>query len=124
MVEINWVTVRKGLVISLILWIILREFAGDIGGLVGFLAATIYVGYKADEGYMNGAAHGALVGIVGGIVGGLIILILYLIGLGDTAKQLWPVTGLIEAVVVIVLYAIVGGIGGTIGSAIKRLINK
>jgi hypothetical protein len=124
MVEINGVTVRKGLAISLILWIILREFAGDIGGLVGFLAATIYVGYKADEGYMNGAAHGALVGIVGGIVGGLIILILYLIGLGDTAKQLWPVTGLIEAVVVIVLYAIVGGIGGTIGYGIKRLINR
>ena len=118
--EINWVTVRKGLLISLILWIILREFAGDIGGIVGFLAATIYVGYKANEGYMNGATHGALVGIVGGIVGGLIILILYLIGLGDTAKELWPVTGVIEAVVVIVLYAIVGGIGGTIGSTIKR----
>jgi hypothetical protein len=111
-------------VISLILWIILREFAGDIGGLVGFLAATIYVGYKADDSYMDGAAHGALVGIVGGIVGGSIILILYLIGLGDTAKQLWPVTGVIETVVVIVLYAIVGGIGGTIGSAIEKLINR
>ena len=73
---------------------------------------------------MDGAAHGALVGIVGGIVGGSIILILYLIGLGDTAKQLWPVTGVIETVVVIVLYAIVGGIGGTIGSAIEKLINR
>jgi CDP-diglyceride synthetase len=120
MVEINWVTVRKGLVISLILWIILREFAGDIGGIVGFLAATIYVGYKANDDYMNGAAHGALVGIVGGIVGGSIILILYLIGLGETAKQLWPVTGVIEAIIIIVLYGIIGGIGGSVGSLIKR----
>ncbi|WP_321422235.1 DUF5518 domain-containing protein [uncultured Methanobacterium sp.] len=120
MVEIKWTTVKRGLLLSLILWLILREVAGDIGGVIGFVVATIVVGYRVDEDYKSGAIHGALVGMVGGIIGGSIILILYLIGLGDIAKQLWPVTGVIEAIIVIILYATVGAIGGTIGSAIEK----
>ena len=36
MVVINWVNVRKGLILSLILWLILQEVAGDVGAWLFF----------------------------------------------------------------------------------------
>ncbi len=84
------------------------------------LLATLYVGYKVNESYKNGAIHGALVGIVGGITGSVIIGILYLVGLGDLAKQLWPVTSILVVIIAIIIYAIIGANAGSIGSKIKK----
>lgn len=120
MIEVKWKTVRKGLVISLILWLILGELAGDIGGIIGFILATLFVGYMVGEGYKSGALHGALVGMVGGIIGGLVIGILYILGLGSTAQALWPVTGILEAIIIIILYGVIGAISGAVGSIFKK----
>ncbi len=36
---------------------------GLFGGAIGFLIATIYVGYSVDGDYKNGAIHESLVGL-------------------------------------------------------------
>ena len=70
------------------------------GAIIGFLIATIYVGYVVGGDYVNGAIQGALVGIVAAII----LFILALIGFGVAA-------GLTD----IIILAIIGAIGGLIG---------
>ncbi|QUH22381.1 DUF5518 domain-containing protein [Methanobacterium alkalithermotolerans] len=122
MMEVHWKKVRKGLLLSLLLWLILGELAGDLGGIIGFILATLFVGYRVGEGYKSGALHGALVGLVGGIIGGSVIGILYILGLGSTAQALWPVTGIVEAILIIILYGVFGAISGAVGSIIKKSV--
>ena len=53
MVEIKWKPVLIGLVIAIILGLLLGILA-SWGDILGYLIATIYVGYSVDGNYMNG----------------------------------------------------------------------
>ncbi len=83
--------------------------AGDLGGLIAFLLATIYIGYTVGGDYINGAVHG---GLICAIIT-LILGILTVISIGDLVVVnmlvIWVITNFI-----------IGAIGGIIGSLIKR----
>ncbi len=57
--DIDWKTVIIGLVLAIVLGLILGTILGEWGGTIGYLLATIYVGYTVGGDYMNGAIHGA-----------------------------------------------------------------
>ncbi len=68
MIEVKWKTVIIGLVLAVILsatiegliTLLAGMIIGLFGGAIGFLIATIYVGYTVDGDYKNGAIHGHL----------------------------------------------------------------
>ena len=53
---IDWKTVLIGSILAIILTVILSII--PLGGVIGYLAVTIYVGYTVGGEYMNGAKHG------------------------------------------------------------------
>jgi hypothetical protein len=103
MVYVRWNTVLIGVVIAIILGFLLR-LVSPSGAFIGFLIATIYVGYMIGGDYLNGAVNGALVGIVAAIV----LFILALIGFGVAS-------GLPD----IIILTVIGAIGGVIGVLIR-----
>ena len=68
--DINWKAVIIGFILANCLKYTYSVPSSELGEeYLGYLLATIYVGYTqlADE-WMNGAIHGALVGVIGGII--------------------------------------------------------
>jgi Family of unknown function (DUF5518) len=114
MVEVKWTPVVIGLVIAIVLGLII-DLVLPGWGWIGYLIATIYVGYSVGEGYMNGAIHGALVGVVAGIIVGIIAII---IG-GAVLGALGAAVGLVALVAAVIVAAIIGAIGGAIGGLLK-----
>ena len=120
---VNWRTV----VIGLVLEVILSEFLGvigisigavfglngvTIGQIIGYLLATIYVGYSINGNYMNGAIYGAIIGFIGGLVSIIIVGAMY--------GTFVVTAGSIMALVLqSILYGIIGAVGGIIGFIVR-----
>ena len=115
-IEVKWTQVIIGFVLAITLAIVFGAFIKS-GGYIGYLLATIYVGYIVSGDYMNGAIHGALVGVIGGILGLILTVIATNFGieLGLTVLG----TGIISLIFVVIIDIIVGTAGGVIGILIK-----
>ena len=111
---INWKNIIIGLVLAIILGNLLSMVTG-LSSYIGFLLATIYVGYAVGGDYTNGAINGALVGVIAAIIVGIIVMITSGV-LAEGFTFILPVLLLMGAVV----YGIVGAVGGIIGIFIKE----
>lgn len=120
--DVDWTAVVVGFVVSLALGLIggaavpftdisLPALSSILTGLVAGLAA----GYVAGGDMGRGAVHGGLSVVIGALIvvtvlGVIGTLVAGLVGLGLFAL----------AVVLLLLYAIPGAIGGAVGAALKR----
>jgi hypothetical protein len=117
--NIKWKTLIIGVIIAFILayTIPLIPFftgLGEIGAFMGFVIATVYVGYAVGADFKNGALNGMLVGIIISLISEIQVLIYNGVFLGLTNEM---VSYLLY---VVIFYAIAGAIAGFIGSLIKR----
>ncbi len=109
---IHWRTLIYGIVIA--------AFLGFLLGLIGYIIATLSVGYSVGGDYKKGAIHGALAGFVGGIIVisiGNIIKIFTSSGHISTEGNFLIITG---TLIGIIIYGITGAICGAIGAFIKQ----
>jgi hypothetical protein len=112
---INWKTILIGSVLAVILNLFF-SLVVPLGGFVGLLAATIYVGYKVGGEYRNGVNHGAIVGVISAII----IEIVNLILMGSIQLEVF-IGGEVDAFITtlllgIIVMGIIGAIGGFIGA--------
>jgi len=112
---INWKTILIGSLLAVILNLFF-SLVVPLGGFVGLIIATIYVGYKVGGEYRNGINHGAIVGVIST----LIIEILNLI-LTDPIQLEIIIGGEVDAFITalllgIIVMGIIGAIGGFIGA--------
>lgn len=116
MVEIKSTPIITGIILAIILAILFKMVAGSWGEYAGLLLATIYVGFSVSGNYANGTIHGALVGTTGAIIAGIFSIMGFkaLLGIMEAAASM-------DIIILIVVWAIVGAIGGTIGVIIKEL---
>ena len=116
MVEIKSTPIITGIILAIILAILFKLVAGSWGEYAGLLLATIYVGFSVSGNYANGTIHGALVGTTGAIIAGIFSIMGFkaLLGIVEAAASM-------DIIILIVVWAIVGAIGGTIGVIIKEL---
>lgn len=115
--KIKWKIVTLGVIIAFILayTIPLIPFftgLGEIGAFMGFVIATVYVGYAVGADFKNGALNGMLVGLIISIIIQVLIYNGAFLGLTNELVS--------YLVYVIIFYAIAGAIAGFIGSLIKR----
>ena len=112
---ISWKNIIIGLVLAIILGNLLSMVTA-LSSYIGFLLATIYVGYAVEGDYKNGAVNGALVGVIAAIIIGIITMVTSGV-LAEGFTFILPVLLLIGAVV----YGIIGAVGGIIGIFIKEM---
>jgi len=116
MVEIKSTPIITGMILAIILATLFKMVAGSWGEYAGLLLATIYVGFSISGNYTNGTIHGALVGTMGAAIAG----ILSIMGFKAVLGIVEAVIGL-DILILIIVWTIVGAIGGTIGVVIKEL---
>ncbi len=116
MVEIKSTPIITGMILAIILATLFKMVAGSWGEYAGLLLATIYVGFSISGNYTNGTIHGALVGTMGAAIAG----ILSIMGFKAVLGIVEAVIGL-DILILIIVWTIVGAIGGTIGVIIKEL---
>ena len=116
MVEIKSTPIITGIILSIILATLFKMVAGSWGEYAGLLLATIYVGFSVSGNYTNGTIHGALVGTMGAIIAGILSIMGFkaLLGIVEAAVGL-------DIIILIIVWTIVGAVGGTIGVIIKEL---
>ncbi len=116
MVEIKSTPIITGIILAIILATLFKMVAGSWGEYAGLLLATIYVGFSVSGNYVNGTIHGALVGTTGAIIAGIFSIMGFksLLGIVEAAASM-------DIIILIVVWAIIGAIGGTIGVIIKEL---
>ena len=116
MVEIKSTPIITGIILAIILATLFKMISGSWGEYAGVLLATIYVGFSVSGNYTNGTIHGALVGTMGAIIAGILSIMGFkaLLGIVEAAVGL-------DIIILIIVWTIVGAIGGTIGVIIKEL---
>jgi hypothetical protein len=112
---INWKIVVSGFILSIVLALLFEIIAGTIGSYFGVILAGVIVGYMVNDNIRNGAIHGAIMGVIGGIILGILVIILVL-SIGGTLELLIALGGLIEIILTIIIWGVLGAIGGVIGS--------
>ena len=119
----NWKATILGSVLAIILGILLGTITGTIGSYLGVILAGIVVGYIVNEDIRNGAIHGAIIGVIGGIILGILAIILVL-SIGGTLEALIAVEGLTAIILTIIIWGILGAIGGILGALITERMNQ
>ena len=118
---VNWRTVIIGLILVIILSNVFEIvgmaigahsglLVGFIGQIIGYLLATIYVGYVIEGDYITGAIYGVLVGAIGSILS--IVIVGAIFGTLTTGSMGSLLIGAIFA-------GIVGAAGGITGFIVK-----
>ena len=115
MVEIKSTPIISGIILAIILATLFKMIAGSWGEYTGLLLATIYVGFSVSGNYTNGTIYGALVGTIGAAITGILAIMGFKALLGIVEA----VVGLDIIIMLIIAWAIIGAIGGTIGVIIK-----
>lgn len=116
MVEIKSTPIITGMILAIILATLFKMVAGSWGEYAGLLLATIYVGFSISGNYTNGTIHGALVGTMGAAIAGILSIMGFKAVLGIVEAVIW-----LDIIILIIVWTIVGAIGGTIGVIIKEL---
>jgi len=116
MVEIKSTPIITGIILAIILATLFKMVAGSWGEYAGLLLATIYVGFSISGNYTNGTIHGALVGTMGAVIAGILSIMGFKAVLGIVEAAIG-----LDIIILIIVWTIVGAIGGTIGFVIKEL---
>ncbi|UTB32856.1 MAG: DUF5518 domain-containing protein [Methanobacterium sp. ERen5] len=119
MMNIKWKTLGIGVIINILLGLIFSYVLGGIGLTAALILTAIYVGFKIEKNYNDGALNGAILGIISGICFG--ILLDNLLGILD-----WSAIGIAIFLLLIptVIFGIIGAISSIIGIYIKRKTSK
>lgn len=97
---------------------VLGIFTGALGCYLGFLLATLWVGYRVNEDVANGALHGASVAFIAGIISMVSMIIagtLFNMGPGMDLLSF----GAFGVIIGLMIDGIIGTVGGIIGSYLK-----
>lgn len=116
MVEIKSTPIITGIILAIILATLFKMVAGSWGEYAGLLLATIYAGFSVSGNYTNGTIHGALVGTMGAVIAGILSIMGFKAVLGIVEAAIG-----LDIIILIIVWTIVGAIGGTIGVVIKEL---
>lgn len=115
----NWKATILGVILAIILGILLGTITGTIGSYLGVILAGIVVGYMVNQDIQNGTIHGAIIGIISSIILA-IITIITVISIGGTIEALIAVGGLNAIILTIIIWGILGTIGGALGTLITK----
>ncbi len=116
MVEIKSTPIISGIILAIILATLFKMIAGSWGEYAGLLLATVYVGFSVSGNYKNGTIHGVLVGIIAAIITVILAVMGFKALLGITETTVGPDI----MIMLIIVWAIIGAAGGTIGVIIKE----
>ncbi|HEX3012870.1 MAG TPA: DUF5518 domain-containing protein, partial [Methanobacterium sp.] len=100
----------------IILATLFKMIAGSWGEYAGLLLATVYVGFSVSGNYKNGTIHGVLVGIIAAAITVILAVMGFKALLGITETTVAPDI----MIMLIIVWAIIGAAGGTIGVIIKE----
>lgn len=123
MMNIKWKALAIGIIINILLGLILSYVLGGIGLTAALILAAIYVGFKIEKNYNDGALNGAILGIIFGICFGICFGILLDNSLGILY---WRAIGIVIFLLLIptVIFGIIGAISSIIGIYIKGKTSK
>lgn len=116
MVEIKSTPIISGIILAIILATLFKMIAGSWGEYAGLLLATVYVGFSVSGNYKNGTIHGVLVGIIAAAITVILAVMGFKALLGITETAVAPDI----MIMLIIVWAIIGAAGGTIGVIIKE----
>ena len=110
---VNLVTIILGTLINIIFSIV-GSTTGIWGLAIGILISSYIIGNLIGKNIFNGLLHGTIIGATGAVI----IIILNLINV-QTILPLPPYVGL-KAIGALLLSMVLGSVGGTLGSLIKK----
>ena len=116
MVEVKSTLIISGIILAIILTTLFKVIAGSWGEYAGLFLATVYVGFSVSGNYTNGTIHGALAGIIGAIITEILVIV----GFKSLMGIMEVTAGLDVMLMSIIVWAVVGAIGGTVGAIIKE----
>jgi hypothetical protein len=103
-----------GIILVLIFSIILGLVAGSLGSYLGFLVATILVGYRRQGDLVNGALWGASCAVLAGMVFLASMFLMELFGgLGPGASMMEM--GFLALIIGLMVDGLIGSVGGALG---------
>lgn len=121
-IKLKWKSIICGILLAFLLSILFSLAGHDIY-LIGFLMATIYVGYTVGGNYKNGAIHGIVVGVIVAVILNIISMILMLHLLEYGVAKFGVITALSPLIksflTTLAIAGIIGMAGGLIGNFIK-----
>jgi hypothetical protein len=103
-----------GTILVLILSISLGYLAGSLGSYLGFLLATLVVGYRSQGDLLKGALQGASCAFLAGVVFMAIMFLMTLItgyGPGSSMMEM----GVLAMIIGLMVDALIGSVGGALG---------
>jgi len=110
----DYFEVILGIILVLILSIILGLLMGSLGSYLGFLAATMVVGYRSRNDLAKGALWGALCAVLAGVVFMVtMFLMTSLIGFGPGASMMEM--GILAMIIGLMVDGLIGSVGGALG---------
>jgi hypothetical protein len=102
-----------GIILVLLFSIILGLVGGSLGSYLGFLMATILVGYRNQRDLVNGALWGALCAVLGGVVFMVAMFLMELFGMGPGASMMEM--GVLALIIGLMVDGLIGSVGGALG---------
>ena len=114
---INWKSLGFGLILAVLLYFMFLSFGIGYLGILSFVIASLIGGYIVGGDAKTGAIHGAIIGFFGSII--TILLLVILISF-YSPQQISLSNNIPVAIVVFIIYAVIGAIFGAIGAVIKN----
>lgn len=114
---LNWKSLGFGILLAVVLYFMFLSFGLAFLSILSFILAPLIGGYIVGGDAKTGAIHGLIIGLVGSIVA---ILLLVVLVTTYSTQQIVLLNNLTAAIVVFVIYAIIGAAFGALGAVVKN----
>jgi hypothetical protein len=114
---LNWKSLGFGLILAVILYFMFLSFGLGYLSILSFIIAPLIGGYIVGIDTKTGAIHGAIIGFFGSIIA---ILLLVVLITTYSSQQMILLNNLPVAIVVFIIYAVIGAVFGAIGAIVKN----
>jgi hypothetical protein len=112
---LDYVEVIIGLILTLTMSIVLGLLFGSPGSYLGFLIATLIVGYQSRENLANGALLGTVCAVLAGVVFMAAMAIMtFLTGTGPGESMMEM--GVLGIIIGLMVDGLIGSVGGALGT--------
>jgi hypothetical protein len=110
----DYLDVIFDIILVLISSVVLGLLWGTLGSYLGFLVATMAVGYRNRQNIENGALRGAFCAVLAGVVFmAAMFLMTLLSGMGPGASMMEM--GILAMIIGLMVVGLIGSVGGTLG---------
>lgn len=110
----DYLEIILGTILVLFFSIVLGFLGGSLGSYLGFLAATMMVGYRIRGDIGKGALWGALCAVLAGVVFmGTMFLMTLLSGMGPGSSMMEM--GILAMIIGLMVDGLIGSVGGALG---------